>query len=152
MSLKGYSLYISEATGILDQYDLYRIENCMRDDVFRHPLDSLADKQFNEGAKKALRLIRLGAEMGYWEPLQSDPKPNLVLKKLQISSDDEPGICSFFALDHAKDTVVESHSKGFIGAGYSYLHHTELEARSFSTRVTLDSVQEVVVAQIPSIN
>ena len=152
MVLKGYSLFISEATGILDQSDLHRIENCLRDDVFHSTLDWLTDKQFNEGAKKALRIIRLGAEMGYWEPLQSDPKPNLVFKKLQISSDSEAGICSFFALVHAKDTVVESHPKGFMGVGYSYLHHTELKAISFTTSVTLDSVEELLVAQMPNTN
>ena len=72
IQLSYYKSRISEIIRIQDLEDLSRIEECMRSDIFHATLDWLTDKQFDEGALKAVNVLRIGAEMGYWDSLNSD--------------------------------------------------------------------------------
>jgi hypothetical protein len=67
-----YESRISEITGFQNVEDLIRIEECMRIDLFHSTLDWLSAEQFDKGAFKAIQVLRLGAEMGYWDHLNSD--------------------------------------------------------------------------------
>jgi hypothetical protein len=70
--LSFYSRLINEFTGIEDHKDLLRIEEFMRNSIFHSTLDWQTKEQLNEGARKAVIFLRLGAEQGYWKPLNSD--------------------------------------------------------------------------------
>lgn len=70
--LSFYSRLINEFTGIEDHKDLLRIEEFMRNSIFQSTLDWQTRKQLDEGARKAVMVLRLGAEQGHWEPLNSD--------------------------------------------------------------------------------
>ena len=72
MYMYCYHTVISQITGIQDFQDLQRLESCLRDDVFHSTLNWQTEKQFQEGVQKALKVLRLGAEMGYWDHLNSD--------------------------------------------------------------------------------
>jgi len=144
MNFNVYDDLISQATGVNDSLDIARIEDFMRDSVFCSTLDWQTKKQLKDGAKKAVNAIRLGAEIGYWDSLRSDPKPEYVLNKFQVTDDSEINIHSFFLTVKAKDTSIKSHLKGFIGCGNSFFPSSELKAISTNTQVTLESVEKVL--------
>ena len=48
---------ISKATGETDPERLARIEKCMRQDIFHSTLDWQTARQFNEGARDAVKLL-----------------------------------------------------------------------------------------------
>ena len=55
--MRGYMETISKATGVTDEAQLNRIEDCMRNDIFHSTLDWQSRAQFNKGAREAVKLL-----------------------------------------------------------------------------------------------
>lgn len=55
--MNHYQRSISEATGRTEPHELELIEDCMRQEIFHSTLDWQTKRQFNDGARKAVKLL-----------------------------------------------------------------------------------------------
>lgn len=62
-SLTGYAQAIAKATKRTDPHELRLIEDCMRHDIFHSTLDWQTLKQFNRGAREAVKVLKETGEL-----------------------------------------------------------------------------------------